>query len=109
MSMNICHKNTIGQIKCFVDNAPANNYCFLVMPASPFNSDTFDLKCKANLIFLLRQSIKNALPFIRMTLYTSFLYYGYFGQFFVKMWYFLVKNVVFFDKKTAAPEVRQNP
>ena len=35
-------KNTIGQIKCFVDNAPANNYCFLVMPASPFSSDTFE-------------------------------------------------------------------
>ena len=34
-------KNQIGQVKGYVDKAPPNNFCFLVLPASPFNTDTF--------------------------------------------------------------------
>ena len=31
----------VGQIKCFIEGAPINNYCFLVMPASHINTDIF--------------------------------------------------------------------
>ena len=34
-------KNQVGQVKGYVDKAPPNNFCFLVLPASPFNTDTF--------------------------------------------------------------------
>ena len=35
-------KNQIGQVKCYVDKAPPNNFCFLVLPASPFHTNTFE-------------------------------------------------------------------
>jgi hypothetical protein len=35
-------KNQVGQVKCYVDKAPPNNFCFLVLPASPFHTNTFE-------------------------------------------------------------------
>ena len=34
-------KNTVGQVKCFVDGAPVNDNCFLVMPSNLLNTHLF--------------------------------------------------------------------
>ena len=35
------NKNTIGQIKCYIENAPTNHFCFIAQPSSHINIDIF--------------------------------------------------------------------